>query len=191
MRSVSVEVHTMSGYVYAFNDAASPNSGSTALTQIGSDSMIHSIGTDTDGEVNLHEIYIPFHAINYATVTVDNSLAAPVDDLCGSGSSLCDHETIEVWTPNAEAPFEWWDEDNRLILGRGKPTLQVYFLANGERVTNFTAVSSNPEGITATIGEYDGENAVILSAIGGGVVTVTVNFPDYGCEIAIKANYQD
>lgn len=83
MRSVEVQVNTLGGKMYTFKDVPdTPNAGSTALTQLGADEMIHS------AEEENGEMYIPFHAINFATVRIDNSLTAPVDDLC-KGSVDC------------------------------------------------------------------------------------------------------
>ena len=187
MRSVSVEVHTMSGYVYAFNDAASPNSGSTALTQIGSDSMIHAIGTDTDGEVNLHEIYIPFHAINYATVTVDNSLTAPVDDLCKSDVSCSDYHYYSLNMPNevnglsdtltmSEAPVAVFCSTNVIPDGPAPDDMSMVAV---------TAESSAPDIISISTAP-NLPNLLIVTANSSGTATLTLTTAD-GCVKEITA----
>lgn len=82
MRSVSVEVHTLDGAVYTFADTSDyPNAGSTALTQLGADAMIHSFGTSESFE-GTKEVYIPFHAIEYAQVVYSDSLPTRTDSMC-------------------------------------------------------------------------------------------------------------
>lgn len=87
MRSVEVKVTTLSGKEFAFKDTSStPNAGSTALTQIGADEMIHST------EAENGEMYIPFHAVKIAAVAYNDETVNTHDDLCDG--DLCEGLTF-------------------------------------------------------------------------------------------------
>lgn len=184
MRSVSVEVHTLSGYVYAFNDAASPSSGSTALAQIGSDSMIHAIGTDTDGEVNLQEIYIPFHAINYAVVTVDNSLTAPSDDLCKRAASCSDYH---YYTLNMQQEVSGLSDTVTMSEARMIVFCSTQVIPDGPAPVNpdglgaadVTGESSAPDIISISLVPGT-TNLLMVTANSSGTATLTLTTAD-GC----------
>lgn len=180
MRSVEVNVTTLNGNQYVFKDTSeTPNAGSTALTQIGADEMIHS------AEAENGEMYIPFHAISLAEVTVDDSLTAPVDDLCGSGSSLCDHETINVYPTDYETPLPWWEE--RISVHWTSPT-DIGFSNSQGMIQNFTATIDREDVATVeVIDDGYGNNKLRITTDGSisASATITVNFPDYGCELTI------
>lgn len=79
MRSVNLTINTKLGGQYPVSDAQNPNAGSIALTQLAEDSMIHTMVTM---EGTTGEVYVPFHAIAYVTVSHSDDATAPVDALC-------------------------------------------------------------------------------------------------------------
>lgn len=81
MRSVKVDINTLSGDSFTFDDSVSPNAGSTAYTQLRNDEDVDSI---FDDEGNLKEVYIPFHSIAAAMVTYEE-VNDPSDDICVEG----------------------------------------------------------------------------------------------------------
>ena len=97
MRSVEVNVTTLNGNTFRFADTTdTPNAGSTALTQIGADEMIHSVENSESAEM-----YIPFHAVEKAEVRVSNSLTVPIDDLCKGSASCSDYHYYTLNMQNA------------------------------------------------------------------------------------------
>lgn len=80
MRSVKVDINTLLGDSFTFDDSVSPNAGSTAYTQLRNDEDVHSVFDDG----GLKEVYIPFHSIAAATVTYEE-VNDPSDDICVEG----------------------------------------------------------------------------------------------------------
>lgn len=81
MRNVIVDINTLSGDSFTFDDSVAPNAGSTAYTQLRNDEDVHSIYDDGG---YLMEIYIPFHSIAAAYVTYEE-VDDPSDDICVEG----------------------------------------------------------------------------------------------------------
>lgn len=81
MRNVIVDIYTLSGDSFTFEDSVSPNAGGTAYTQLRNDEDVDSI-FDDDGY--LVEVYIPFHSIAAAYVTHEE-VDGPSDDICEEG----------------------------------------------------------------------------------------------------------
>lgn len=81
MRNVIVDITTLSGSHFTFEDSVSPNAGGTAYTQLRNDEDVDSI---FDNGGNLTEVYIPFHSIAAAYVTYEE-VDSPSDDICEEG----------------------------------------------------------------------------------------------------------
>ena len=80
MRSVKVDIYTLSGASFTFDDSVSPNAGGTAYTQLRNDEDVDSVADDG----GLVEVYIPFHSIAVAYVTYEE-VDGPSDDICEEG----------------------------------------------------------------------------------------------------------
>lgn len=80
MRSVKVDIYTLSGDSFTFEDSVAPNAGGTAYTQLRNDEDVDSI-VDNGG---LKEVYIPLHSIAAAFVTYEE-VDGPSDDICEEG----------------------------------------------------------------------------------------------------------
>ena len=95
MRNVIVDINTLSGSNFTFEDSVAPNAGGTAYTQLRNDEDVDSI-FDNDG---LTEVYIPFHSIASATVTYEEA-DDPSDDICETGPTIdC---TRVVWKGSSD-----------------------------------------------------------------------------------------
>ena len=163
-----------------FNDETNPGSGTTAYNQFLAKKTIHAISSFGD-------TYIPFHAIRKALLAVEGVEKDITDDVCdgGSASSLCDHETIEVYPTDYETPLPWWEE--RINVGWTTP-VNIGFSNSQGMIQNFTA-TIDKEGL-ATVEIVDdgyGNNKLSILSEGArsGDATITVKFPDYGCELTI------
>lgn len=84
MRSVKVDITTLSGDSFTFDDSVSPNAGGTAYTQLRNDEDIDSIFDDGG---SLTEVYIPFHSIAIAYVTYEE-VDDPSDNICEEEPSI-------------------------------------------------------------------------------------------------------
>lgn len=82
----SIKFVLANGEEVTFDDAVKAGAGTTAYNQFIAKDLIHSF-MDVSGEEL--EVYIPFHAIISATLTVDGKEVTLTDAVCG-GSACCD-----------------------------------------------------------------------------------------------------
>ena len=165
-----------------FADNTNPGDGTTAYNQFLAKKTIHAISSFGD-------TYIPFHAIRKALLAVEGVEKDITDDVCdgGSASSLCDHETIEVYPTDYETPLPWWEE--RITIGiSGHTDVGFTSIVGGDTIQNFTASIDKEDIATVeTVDDGYGNNKLRITNSGSQAAdaTVTVNFPDYGCELTI------
>lgn len=74
-KSIKVEVYTAVENPFVFDDSVNAGAGTSALAQLATKDMIHALANSVD-------TYIPFHAIDHATVTITNSSEEITDAVC-------------------------------------------------------------------------------------------------------------
>lgn len=193
MRNIIVNVNTLSGYSFTFDDSVSTNAGSTAYTQLRNDEDVDSIFDDGG---SLTEVYIPQHSISNANVTY-SEVDDPSDDICkggGSGNCTCSNlyffynGGVDPIKCNEEMPFT--PGITRTITNSPTPNNSY----GGTDSVAMNATVSNPTSFYVT-GGHHGEDpqmqiiGVTDEAQDGDTATVTLTVPSADCQFVINVTY--